>query len=130
MTVIEDQTWHQIDKILIDERPLPLVMLEEPCAFRRAALAALDEAGIPWRIVLVSASLAAVRAAVGAGLGITSDDFFELRSRPSRVFIAGSGYVAVELAGVLQALDTEVTLLCRHEHPLRHFDELLGSLHA
>jgi DNA-binding transcriptional LysR family regulator len=56
---------------LIDQRPLPLVMLEEPCAFRRAALAALDEAGIPWRIVLVSASLAAVRAAVGAGLGIT-----------------------------------------------------------
>src|SRR3977135_757286 len=40
---------------LIDGRPLPLVMLEEPCAFRRAALAALDEAGIPWRIVLVSA---------------------------------------------------------------------------
>ena len=36
---------------LIDERPLPLVMLEEPCAFRRAAVAALDEAGIPWRIV-------------------------------------------------------------------------------
>ena len=56
---------------LIDERPLPLVMLEEPCAFRRAAVAALDEAGIPWRIALVSASLAAVRAAVGAGLGIT-----------------------------------------------------------
>jgi DNA-binding transcriptional LysR family regulator len=56
---------------LIDERALPLVMLEEPCAFRRAAVAALDEAGIPWRIALVSASLAAVRAAVGAGLGIT-----------------------------------------------------------
>ena len=56
---------------LIDERPLPLVMLEEPCAFRRAAVAALDEAGIPWRITLVSASLAAVPAAVGAGLGIT-----------------------------------------------------------
>lgn len=56
---------------LIDQRPLPLVMLEEPCAFRRAAVAALDEAGIPWRIALVSASLAAVRAAVGAGLGIT-----------------------------------------------------------
>jgi len=53
------------------KRPLPLVMLEEPCAFRRAALAALDEVGIPWRIVLVSASLAAVRAAVGAGLGVT-----------------------------------------------------------
>src|SRR5262249_41756896 len=56
---------------LIAGRPLPFGMLEGPCAFRRAAVAALDEAGIPWRIALVSASLAAVRAAVGAGLGIT-----------------------------------------------------------
>lgn len=52
-------------------RPLPLVLLDEPCSFRRAALAALDAAGIPWRIVLTSPSLAAVRAAVLAGLGIT-----------------------------------------------------------
>src|SRR5262249_32995671 len=56
---------------LIAERQLALVMLEEPCASRRAAVPARDEAGIPWRIALVSASLAAVRAAVGAGLGIT-----------------------------------------------------------
>ena len=53
------------------ERPLPLVLLDEPCSFRRAALSALDAAGIPWRIVLTSPSLAAVRAAVLAGLGIT-----------------------------------------------------------
>ncbi len=53
------------------DRPLPLVLLDEPCSFRRAALAALDDAGIPWRIVLTSPSLAAVRAAVLAGLGIT-----------------------------------------------------------
>lgn len=52
-------------------RPLPLVLLDEPCSFRRAALSALDDAGIPWQIVLTSPSLAAVRAAVLAGLGIT-----------------------------------------------------------
>jgi DNA-binding transcriptional LysR family regulator len=49
----------------------PAPQIAEPCAFRRAAVAALDEAGIPWRIALVSASLAAVRAAVGAGFAIT-----------------------------------------------------------
>jgi DNA-binding transcriptional LysR family regulator len=53
------------------QRPLPLVLLDEPCSFRRAALAALDDAGIGWRIVLTSPSLAAVRAAVMAGLGVT-----------------------------------------------------------
>lgn len=52
-------------------RPLPLVLLDEPCSFRRAALSALDDAGIPWQVVLTSPSLAAVRAAVLAGLGIT-----------------------------------------------------------
>ncbi len=52
--------------------PLPLVLLDEPCSFRRAALSALDANGIPWRIVLTSPSLAAVRAAVMAGLGITA----------------------------------------------------------
>ena len=52
-------------------RPLPLILVDEPCAFRRAALTALDDAGIPWRIVLTSPSLSAVRAAVRAGLGVT-----------------------------------------------------------
>lgn len=53
-------------------RPLPLVLLDEPCTFRRDALAALDNAGIPWRIVLTSPSLSAVRAAARAGLGVTA----------------------------------------------------------
>lgn len=53
------------------QSPLPLVLLDEPCSFRRAALSALDDAGLPWRIVLTSPSLAAVRAAVMAGLGVT-----------------------------------------------------------
>lgn len=51
--------------------PLPLVMLESPCLLRSAAIDALDRAGIAWRMVFTSASLAGVWAAVAAGLGVT-----------------------------------------------------------
>ena len=53
------------------DAPLPLVTFEGWCRFRRHALAQLDEAGIPWRIVLTSPSLAGLWAAANAGLGIT-----------------------------------------------------------
>ena len=61
----------------------------------------------------------------GAELGITSDGFFDLEQRPQRVLIAGSGYVAVELAGVFRALGSEVTLLARKDGVLRSFDPML-----
>jgi glutathione reductase (NADPH) len=63
----------------------------------------------------------------GAKLGITSDGFFELEQLPRRVAVVGSGYIAVELAGVLHALGSEVTLCIRHDALLRHFDSLLGE---
>ena len=63
----------------------------------------------------------------GAELGITSDGFFELEQLPRRVAVVGSGYIAVELAGVLRALGSEVTLCIRHDALLRHFDSLLGE---
>jgi DNA-binding transcriptional LysR family regulator len=50
---------------------LPLVLLEAPCTFRTAALAALDRAGIRWHVAFTSQSLNGVWAAVGAGLGVT-----------------------------------------------------------
>lgn len=53
------------------DEPLPLVVLEAPCLMRTAALQALDRAGLPWRIVFTSASLAGTWAAVKAGLGIS-----------------------------------------------------------
>jgi glutathione reductase (NADPH) len=59
---------------------------------------------------------------VGAELGITSDGFFALPARPARVAIVGAGYIAVELAGVLAALGSEVNLLLRHQELLRRFD--------
>ncbi|TFW17050.1 LysR substrate-binding domain-containing protein [Duganella callida] len=56
---------------LADGEPLPLVMMDAPCIMRSAAIRALDQAGIPWRIAFSSPGLAGVWAAVAAGLGVT-----------------------------------------------------------
>jgi glutathione reductase (NADPH) len=61
----------------------------------------------------------------GVELGITSDDFFELETRPERVLIVGSGYVAVELGGVFDALGSTVTIAVRRDGVLREFDPML-----
>lgn len=61
----------------------------------------------------------------GAEHGITSDGFFELESQPARVAVVGSGYIAAELAGVFNALGSQVTMLLRREHLLRPFDAML-----
>ncbi|MGZ6099266.1 MAG: LysR substrate-binding domain-containing protein [Myxococcaceae bacterium] len=51
--------------------PLPLVLFEPPCTFRRLALEALDRAGVPWRVAFSSPSLSGLWAAAAAGLGVT-----------------------------------------------------------
>ncbi|HSG63948.1 MAG TPA: FAD-dependent oxidoreductase, partial [Gammaproteobacteria bacterium] len=63
----------------------------------------------------------------GADLGITSDGFFELGQCPRRVAVVGGGYVAVELAGVLQGLGAEVVQFVRFDAVLRSFDTLLSA---
>ena len=63
----------------------------------------------------------------GAEYAITSDGFFALASRPDRVAIVGSGYVAVELAGVLNSLGAEVTMYLRKSHVLGEFDQLMKT---
>ena len=61
----------------------------------------------------------------GAELGITSDSFFELEQLPKRVVVVGAGYIAVELAGVLNNLGSGVTMALRKEVFLRRFDASL-----
>jgi DNA-binding transcriptional LysR family regulator len=51
--------------------PMPLVTLDMPCLLRSAATAALDHAGIAWRVAFISPSLGGLWAATAAGLGIT-----------------------------------------------------------
>ncbi len=58
----------------------------------------------------------------GAELGGVSDDFFELCGAPARVGIVGGGYIAVELAGVLQALGSRVEMFVRGRRLLSTMD--------
>jgi glutathione reductase (NADPH) len=58
----------------------------------------------------------------GAELGIISDDAFFLSHMPRRVAIIGSGYIAVEFAGIFAGLGAEVDLVYRQPLPLRGFD--------
>jgi glutathione reductase (NADPH) len=58
----------------------------------------------------------------GAELGIDSDGFFHLCAAPEHVAIIGAGYIAVELAGVLQALGSRVELFVRGRRLLTSFD--------
>jgi len=58
----------------------------------------------------------------GIELAIDSNGFFDLESIPKKVCVVGSGYIAVELAGILQLLGSEVDLLIRGERPLRSME--------
>jgi DNA-binding transcriptional LysR family regulator len=59
------------DARLLERADLPLALLEPPCVFRATALRSLEEAGRKFRVVVETASLSGVRAAVQAGLAIT-----------------------------------------------------------
>lgn len=58
----------------------------------------------------------------GADYGDVSDDFFNLCDAPAQVAIIGGGYIAVEIAGILQALGSDVHLFVRGERLLERFD--------
>ncbi len=64
----------------------------------------------------------------GADLGITSDGFFDLPSLPKRTLVIGAGYIATELAGVLNHLGSDVTILLRKQQLLRTFDATLREV--
>lgn len=78
-------------------------------------------------ILLATGARPSVPEIPGAELGLTSDDFFALEALPSRVAIVGAGYIAAELASVLAALGSHVTLVLRGERLLSGFDEMLST---
>ncbi len=83
-----------------ETEPLPLVVCESPCIFRSIALAALDREEIPWRIALTTPSLAGMRAAIRAGLGVSV--------RPERWLEPGLQEVASNLPSLP---DIEIAIL-------------------
>lgn len=76
-------------------------------------------------IVIATGSQALVPPLPGAEQGITWDGFFQLRQQPRRVAINGGGYVGVELAGMLSALGSEVTIVALEERLLELFDPMI-----
>ena len=86
-----------------------------------------DERYTAKHIVIATGGRPVIPPIPGAEHGITSDDFFELGERPRRVLISGSGYVAVELAGIFHALGSETRIAVRKEGVVRSFDPMLGS---
>lgn len=76
-------------------------------------------------IVIAPGGYPVIPAIEGAELGITSDGFFALSEQPKRVAVVGGGYIAVELAGMLNGLGSEVDLLLRRQHFLAQFDAML-----
>ena len=79
------------------------------------------------RIVIATGGQPSVPDIPGSELGITSDGFFALEEQPKRVLIAGSGYVAVELAGVFNGLGSETQVIVRKDSVLRSFDKMLST---
>jgi glutathione reductase (NADPH) len=64
----------------------------------------------------------------GAELGITSDGFFALTEQPRKVAIIGAGYIGVELAGILQALGSDVSLMALEARVLETFDPMVSDV--
>lgn len=58
----------------------------------------------------------------GGEHAITSEEAFLLNELPSRIVIAGGGFIAVEFASIFSGLGVEVTLVYRGDLILRGFD--------
>lgn len=59
----------------------------------------------------------------GAEHAISSNEMFHLPEQPRRILIVGGGYIAVEFAGILHGLGSEVTQIYRGPLFLRGFDQ-------
>ncbi len=64
--------WFAAHDFIKQEASLPLVIFSQPCAWRERTLDALNRANIQWHIVFESSSLAALQAAVSAGIGVAA----------------------------------------------------------
>jgi len=84
---------------------------------------AIGERRITARHILVATGGRPVRPDIpGAELGITSDEALSLPRLPARALVVGGGYIAVEFAGIFNAVGVDTTLAVRGDNILRGFD--------
>ncbi|MDR6114908.1 MULTISPECIES: glutathione-disulfide reductase [unclassified Sphingomonas] len=74
------------------------------------------------KILIAVGAHPAVPSCPGHEHGITSNEAFHLDAIPSRVLIAGAGYIANEFAGVFHQFGAHVTLINRSKDILRGYD--------
>jgi len=110
----------------LDKRGVTLLRERARLAATQGVIAGGREYRAP-HIVIATGGHPLVPDIPGAGHGITSDGFFELPARPAGVAIVGSGYIAVELAGIFSALGSHTTIAVRGDGLLRHFEPFLGD---
>ena len=76
-------------------------------------------------ILIATGGRPSIPAVKGAEYGIDSNGVFALTELPKRAAVVGAGYIAVELAGVLNSLGVETHLFVRKHAPLRNFDPMM-----
>ncbi|SSC71490.1 unnamed protein product [Ciceribacter sp. T2.26MG-112.2] len=100
---------------------VPLALLDAPCSFRHAAIAALDGAGRRYRIAASSASLSGLATALKAGIAVTA--------RTARM--TTDGITRLDSAFALPELpDAEFSLRLRPDAttPARNLADLLTDM--
>ena len=63
----------------------------------------------------------------GIEYAISSNEALDLRERPDRILVVGSGYIAVEFAGIFNSFGSRVDLVFRADQVLRGFDKDIRS---
>lgn len=105
------------------DEPLPLATMAEPCGVRAMAGRLLDDAGLPWRESFVGGGVAAVTAAVMAGLGIAA---LAPRMLPLGAVEVGARLGLPELPRLPVLLHSRV----RHERPRQALAALAAAFRA
>ncbi len=75
------------------------------------------------RILIATGGWPSLPDVPGIEHAITSNEALELPERPKRVAVVGSGYIAVEFAGIFHGFGSETHLIFRAPKVLRGFDE-------
>ena len=101
------------------ERPVPLVVFNQPCRFKQRAMEALDQAGIPWEIVFRSPSLTGLWAAARANIGVTVRSSYWVPSGlklldPKRIGLPDLGDTEVNIHYFEDALSPAVLEMVKH----------------
>lgn len=79
------------------------------------------------RILIATGGRPHLPAIPGIEYAITSNEALELPHLPKRLVIVGGGYIAVEFAGIFNAVGVKVTQILRGDTVLRGFDQDVRS---